>query len=134
MQYYLKALRNYTGFTGRSTRSEYWYFALFNFIFAIAAMIVDNVLGTRITTDTINGAFGLPYGYVYLLYALAVIIPGLAVAVRRLHDVNKSGWFLLIAIIPIVGIIWLLVLMVTDSDPGENKYGMNPQAIPIQQY
>jgi len=134
MQYYLKALRNYTGFTGRSTRSEYWYFALFNFIFAIAAMIVDNVLGTRITTDTINGAFGLPYGYIYLLYALAVLIPGLAVAVRRLHDVNKSGWFLLIALIPIVGIIWLLVLMVTDSYPGENKYGMNPQAIPIQQY
>jgi len=96
-------------------------FALFNMIFIIIAMILDNVLGLT--------AGELPYGVFYFLYALVVLIPGLAVTVRRLHDVGKSGWMILIALIPIIGAIWLLVLMVTDSNPEENQYGLNPKEV-----
>ena len=115
---------NYANFKGRASRTEYWYFVLFNMIFAITAMIIDNVLGT---TFKMGYGVSLPYGYIYLLYILVVMIPGLAVAVRRLHDVGKSGWFFLIALIPIIGSIWLLVLLATDSIHGENKYGANPK-------
>ncbi len=119
MYWYLQVLKNYAGFSGRARRKEYWMFALFNLIFLIVAMILDNVLGTTIED--------LPYGLFYFLYALVVLIPSLAVAVRRLHDVGKSGWMILISLIPIVGGIWLLVLMLTDSNPGENEYGVNPK-------
>jgi len=119
--WYLKVLRQYADFNGRARRKEYWMFVLFNMIFAIAAMILDNVLGIAIK--------GVGYGPVYGLYTLAVLIPGLAVSVRRLHDVGKSGWMILIALIPLIGTIWLLVLIVTDSDSGENKYGTNPKEI-----
>jgi len=90
-------------------------------IFAIVAMILDNVLGIAI--------LGIPIGYgpLYGLYSLATLIPGLAVAVRRLHDVGKSGWMLFIVLIPLIGAIWLLVLMVTDSQQGTNKWGQNPK-------
>jgi uncharacterized membrane protein YhaH (DUF805 family) len=121
MNWYLAVLKNYAGFSGRARRKEYWMFALFNFIFLIVAMIIDNVAKTTVGE--------LPYGIFYSLYAIAVLIPGLAVAVRRLHDVGKSGWMILIALIPIIGAIWLLVLMVTDSNPGENEYGANPKDI-----
>jgi len=119
MNWYLTVLKKYAVFSGRARRKEYWMFALFNMIFAIVAMILDNILGIAVE--------GVGYGPIYRLYALAVLIPGLAVSVRRLHDVGKSGWMLLIALIPIIGAIWLLVLMVTDSKPGENKYGPNPK-------
>jgi len=94
MNWYIQVLKNYAQFTGRARRSEYWYFALFNVIFMALAMGLDNVLGTTM--------YPLPYGYVYFIYALVVIIPGLAVCVRRLHDVGKSGWMALICLIPIV--------------------------------
>ena len=123
MNWYLAVLKNYAGFSGRARRKEYWMFALFNIIFFIVAMILDNVLGTAIE--------GVGYGLFYFLYTLAVLIPGLAVSVRRLHDVGKSGWMILIVLIPIIGWIWLLVLMVTDSNPGENQYGPNPKEIPV---
>ncbi|HEY5408911.1 MAG TPA: DUF805 domain-containing protein [Ginsengibacter sp.] len=129
MNYYLKALKNYAVFSGRARRSEYWYFALFNFIFSIVAIILDHLIGSTFTFDTVNGAVVSPYGYIYLLYALFVLIPSLAVAVRRLHDVGKSGWFMFISLIPLVGAIWLLVLFCTDSIPGPNEYGLNPKGI-----
>jgi len=84
-------------------------------------MTLDNILGTTVGI--------LPYGIFYIIYLLAVLIPGLAVAVRRLHDVGKSGWMLLIAFIPIIGTIGLLILMVLDSKPGENQYGHNPKEL-----
>ena len=119
-QWYKKVvLENYANFSGRARRSEYWYFILFNMLFAIAAMVLDNVLG--ITFDPI------PYGPLYILYALATLIPGLGVVVRRLHDVDKSGWFILIALIPIIGSIWLLVLFCTEGTKGTNKYGNDPK-------
>ncbi|MBK9148474.1 MAG: DUF805 domain-containing protein [Flavobacteriales bacterium] len=119
MNWFLKALKNYVGFKGRARRKEYWMFTLFNIIFAVAAMVLDNVAGLA---SPMTG-----YGPIYALYALATFLPGLAVAVRRLHDVGKSGWFILIALIPIIGAIWLLVLLVTDSKPGANEYGENPK-------
>ncbi len=122
MKWYLQVLRKYADFKGRARRKEYWMFVLFNFIFSIFAMILDNILGTAME--------GVGYGLFYILYALAVFIPSLAVSVRRLHDVGKSGWMLLVGLIPIIGAIWLLVLMVTDSKPGENKYGPNPKEMP----
>lgn len=121
MNWYLHVLKNYAQFNGRARRKEYWMFVLFNIIFAIIAMSLDNLLGFAIA--------GIGYGPLYGLYTLAVAIPGLAVAVRRLHDVGKSGWMLLIALIPLIGAIWLLVLLVSDSKPGENQYGPNPKAM-----
>lgn len=94
-------------------------FVLFNFIFALSAMIFDNILGLTIGE--------LPYGVIYLLYILAVLVPGLAVSVRRMHDIGKSGWMILIGLIPIIGYIWLLILCCFDSQPGENRYGVNPK-------
>ncbi len=93
MNWYLAVLKNYAGFSGRARRKEYWIFGLFNMIFAIVAMILDNILGIALK--------GVWYGPIYGLYGLAILIPSLAVAVRRLHDVGKSGWFLFISLIPI---------------------------------
>src|ERR1035437_3798699 len=129
MNYYLKVLKDYAVFSGRARRSEYWMFLLFNIIFGVIAMVIDNLLGLRITMTIRDTSQMLPYGYVYLAYALAVFIPGLAVSVRRLHDVGKSGWFFFIVLIPLIGAIWLIVLFCTDSIPEENEYGANPKAI-----
>jgi uncharacterized membrane protein YhaH (DUF805 family) len=123
MNWYLKVLKQYADFSGRARRSEYWYFVLFNMIFAIVAVVLDNILGTAIE--------GVGYGPIYGLYVLAVLVPGLAVAVRRLHDVGKSGWMFLIVLIPLIGAIWLLVLGFTDSQPGTNKWGPNPKEITV---
>jgi uncharacterized membrane protein YhaH (DUF805 family) len=123
MNYYLKVLQNYATFSGRARRREFWYFALFNMIFIILAMVLDRVLGTTLKM----GGVETPYGYIYLLYVLVLFIPGLAVSVRRLHDVGKSGWMYLIVLIPIIGAIWLLVLFFTDSNTESNKWGENPK-------
>ena len=120
MEWYLKVIRQYADFNGRARRKEYWMFILFNMIFAIVAMILDNILGIAIA--------GIGYGPLYLFYALALFIPGIAVAIRRLHDINKSGWMLLVALIPLAGAIWLLVLMCTEGDQTENQYGPNPKS------
>ena len=112
-------LENYSNFNGRARRSEYWYFALVNIIVLIVAAVLDNLLGINFDP--------LPYGYIYFAYALAVFVPGLAVSVRRLHDVNKSGWFYLIVLIPLIGAIWLLVLFFTEGDKAANQYGEDPK-------
>jgi len=129
MKYYLKAFQNYANFSGRARRSEYWYFVLFNFIFTLTAILIDNLVGDTFKVDSDYGTQVLPYGYIYLIYCIAIIIPSLAVMVRRLHDVNKSGWFIFISLIPFIGAIWLLVLLFTDSTFGNNKYGPNPKGI-----
>ena len=133
MKWYMKVLQQFSNFTGRARRSEYWYFVLFNLIFSGVAMVIDNLLGTTIKMEGLTGLEGvsqsLPYGYIYLLYSLVMFIPGLAVAVRRLHDAGKSGWMLLVVLIPLIGAIWILVLMFTDSQPGVNKWGPNPKEV-----
>ncbi len=104
MKYYFKALEKYFDFEGRASRSEYWYFALFNFLITIILSIFLNDFG------------GIDFSAIYTVLTL---IPSIAVAVRRMHDVGKSGWY---ALIP----IYSLILVLTDSDSGSNEYGENP--------
>ena len=104
MKFYLKVLQNYAAFKGRASRSEYWYFILFNIIFSI-------VLGY------VSGIVGLPI--LYTIYSLVILIPSIAVSVRRMHDVGKSGWFVLIP-------IYDLILACTQGVKGENEYGTEP--------
>lgn len=106
MKYYVKVLQNYATFSGRARRSEYWYFTLFNLIIYVALMILGLKMGFPILA---------------LIYSLAVLIPGIAVAVRRMHDVGKSGWYLLIP-------IYNLILACTNGNSGDNEYGPDPKA------
>jgi uncharacterized membrane protein YhaH (DUF805 family) len=119
MNWYLMVLKKYAQFDGRSRRKEYWMFALFNCIICLPLYI----LGLVFREDTI----GLIFLGLYFIYVLAILIPGLAVTVRRLHDTGKSGWMILLCLIPIVGGIIVFVFTVLDSDPGVNKYGPNPK-------
>lgn len=114
MDGYLKTLKKYADFSGRSRRTEYWMFFLFNFAIGIVLSVVDYVLGTA--------------GILALLFALAILIPSIAVGVRRLHDTDRSGWWLLIAFIPFIGTIALIIFFVLDSSPGDNRFGANPKA------
>ena len=120
MDYFLYSLKNYALFTGRARRKEYWMFVLFQILILVAAIVLDRLLGTDMGT---GGG-----GAIYLLCSLGLLIPGLAVSVRRLHDVGKSGWFLLIIFIPLAGAIWLLVLQCTEGTHSDNQYGPDPKA------
>jgi len=117
MQWYLKVLRQYADFNGRARRTEYWMFTLFSVIISVVLAILDSVLGAS------AGGFGLLQG----LYALAVLLPSLAVGARRLHDTGRSGWWLLIGLIPLIGAIVLIVFFVIDGDRGPNAYGPDPK-------
>lgn len=119
MNWWLTAMKKYGDFNGRARRTEYWMFQLFTIIFMIVAIILDSVLGTA--------REGNGYGIFYLLFGLAIILPSWAVLVRRLHDIGKSGWWMLITLIPLIGGIWLFILTVTDSQSGDNDYGANPK-------
>jgi uncharacterized membrane protein YhaH (DUF805 family) len=119
MNWYLKAFKNYAVFGGRAQRKEYWYFVLFNIIFSILLTAVDSMAGT-LDSSTDAGLFGG-------IYALVVFVPSIAVAVRRLHDVDKSAWWMLIGIVPVIGVIILFIFMVKDGDYNENRYGKNPK-------
>lgn len=113
MEWYIKVLKNYAVFQGRARRKEYWMFVLFNLIFSIIIGVIEAILDIS--------------QYLTYIYTLAILLPSLAVAVRRLHDTGRSGWWLLIAFIPIIGGIILLVFECLDSDPNTNKYGPNPK-------
>ena len=119
MNWYLDVLKKYAVFEGRSRRKEYWMFVLFNIIISIVLSIVDGITGTF----SAMAGLGLLSG----IYSLAVLIPSLAVSVRRLHDTSRSGWWLFIALIPLVGAIVLLVFMAQDGKPEQNQYGANPK-------
>lgn len=120
MNWYLAVLKKYAVFSGRARRMEYWMFVLFNIIFGMIAFYLDKTLGLAYSE------YG--YGPIYGLYTLFVLIPSIAVAVRRLHDIGKSGWMLLLVFIPLIGAIWLLVLFVRNGDTGSNSYGTDPKA------
>lgn len=129
MAYYIAAWKNYTNFHGRATRKEYWMYFLLNLLFAFLFYIFDivlafAVLGFEGTILAINqmGGFTTGLSFFYMSYLLIVIIPSWAILVRRLHDIGKSGWMQLVSLIPVVGGIWLLVLLCTKSESGENKY------------
>jgi uncharacterized membrane protein YhaH (DUF805 family) len=113
MNWYLEVLKKYAVFNGRARRKEYWMFLLFNLIISFIIGFVEVFVGSP--------------GYIGFLYYLAVIIPGIAVTVRRLHDTERSGWWLLIGVVPIIGAIMLFVFMVLDSKSGLNKFGANPK-------
>jgi len=115
-----RPVQKYADFTGRAPRAEYWWFFLFVIIGEVIAMAIDSILGL--------GQMVGPYGPVLLLFALALIVPSIAVGVRRLHDTDRSGWWLLIGLIPLIGAIVLLVFFVTEGTKGDNRYGPDPYA------
>lgn len=121
MNWYLEVLKKYAVFGGRARRKEYWYFVLFNMLISIALTLIDGVTGSFSS----EAGIGLLSG----IYGLAVLIPSIAVGVRRLHDTNRSGWWLLISLIPLIGAIVLIVFLASDSKPEENKYGLNLRAV-----
>lgn len=106
MNYYLKVLKNYAVFNGRARRKEYWMFILFNVIVSFAFGFICGIIGFPELAN---------------LYSLAILVPSIAVGVRRMHDVGKSGWFILIP-------IYNFVITVTDGEKGENQYGLDPKA------
>ncbi len=113
MNWYLSCLKeHYADFKGRARRKEYWMFVLFNFIASWVLMLLGSLI---------------KFPWLGYIYALAVLVPSLAVLVRRLHDTGRSGWWFFIGFVPIVGGIWLLVLMCLDSQPEANNWGENPK-------
>jgi uncharacterized membrane protein YhaH (DUF805 family) len=120
IDYYLLVFKRWLDFQGRSRRSEYWYFSLANFIVAIVLSVLEGVL--QIDGDEFGS------GPLSLIYSLVTLIPGLSVSFRRLHDVGRSAWWLLLVFIPIIGWGFLLYWCVKDSDPVRNDYGPNPKS------
>src|SRR5215472_3520094 len=117
MNWYLAVLKNYVGFSGRARRTEYWMFALFNLIVFVVLAILAAV--TR----------SFFFWILYFLYAVAVIVPGLAVTWRRMQDTGRNGWWILLGLIPFVGGIVLLVFMLLPGTPGANEFGPDPRAV-----
>lgn len=120
IEWYKKVVfENYANFSGRARRSEYWYYTLASVIISIILSTLDRVAGLT---------FGLAdSGILSSIYSLLVFLPGLGVMVRRLHDVGKSGWFFLIVLLPIAGVIWLLIVLCTEGNSGVNAYGPDPK-------
>ncbi|MCD9195054.1 MULTISPECIES: DUF805 domain-containing protein [Streptomyces] len=116
MHWYVDVLKKYATFSGRAGRPEFWMFTLINVIISIVLAVLDVVFGT----DPLLGT----------VYSLAVFLPGLAVGTRRLHDTDRSGWWQLIILIPIVGLIVLLVFWAGAGKPHANAYGPSPQEVP----
>jgi uncharacterized membrane protein YhaH (DUF805 family) len=119
MDWYLAVLKKYAQFSGRARRKEYWMFTLFNIIIAMGLSIVDRVVGLADATTGLGPLYGL--------YMLAVLVPALAVSIRRLHDTDRSGWMLLLVFIPILGAFVVLYFMVQEGQAGQNQYGPNPK-------
>ncbi len=119
MNWFLAALRKYATFSGRAQRAEYWYFVLFYLIIIFVLAFIDALTGTF---NDESGA-GLLSG----LFSLALFIPSIAVGVRRLHDTGRSGWWLLLGLVPLIGLIVLIIFMIQDSQPGANAHGPNPK-------
>jgi uncharacterized membrane protein YhaH (DUF805 family) len=114
MNWYLEVLKKYAVFDGRARRTEFWMFALFTFLITLALGIVEGVL------------FG-DSSFLSGLYSLGVLLPSVGVGIRRLHDTGRSGWWLLITLIPILGTIVFIVFAVQEGEPGSNDYGANPK-------
>ncbi len=119
MNWYLHALRKYAVFNGRARRKEYWFFYLFFTIFVLLALLLDVMLGT----------FSMEFeiGLLSSCFSIAMVVPYIAVSVRRLHDTNRSGGWFLLQFIPIVGTIWFLILVILDGQAGENRFGADPK-------
>ena len=119
MNWYISVLKQYAVFSGRARRTEYWMFVLCNVVFMLLVGMVDRLIGSD---KEILSA----------IYSLAVLLPSLAVAVRRLHDTDRSGWWLLIGLIPVIGTLVLIYFMVCNGQQGPNRFGDDPKAAPSQ--
>lgn len=121
MNWYIQVLKKYAVFTGRARRKEYWFFVLINILIVFFLAFIDNTLGTF----RAESGIGLFSG----IYSLAVFLPGLGVSIRRLHDSNRSGWWMLVSFIPLIGFIVLFIFMLLGGTPGDNQYGANPKGV-----
>ncbi|MFN1650048.1 DUF805 domain-containing protein [Vibrio rotiferianus] len=117
--WYYKVILNYTNFNGRARRQEYWYFTLVNVLVNLVMGIIDRAIGSATQMDN--------FGFFGVIYALFIMIPSIAVTVRRLHDSGRTGWWALIAFVPVIGILVLLYFLIQDSEEGSNQYGANPK-------
>ncbi|MER5964698.1 DUF805 domain-containing protein [Streptomyces sp. NPDC002057] len=115
MNWYIDVIKKYAVFSGRARRKEFWMFELFNIIIAIVLAVIG---------------VALDFSLLSTLYSLAIFLPSLGVTIRRLHDTNRSGWWVLIGLIPLVGAIILIVFAATEGDQHENEHGPNPKLAP----
>ncbi len=127
MYWYLEVMRKYAVFTGRARRKEYWMFQLVNFIVLFPIMVVG-IAGIVMQPRTQRLVWVIPLFLIILVYSLATVVPSLAVSIRRLHDADLSGWWLLISLVPMGGIV-VFVFHVMDGTPGPNRYGPNPKGV-----
>lgn len=118
---YLTAWQRYADFSGRACRREYWYFMLFNILISLGLSFIDAVIGLG------NPEVGM--GLLSGLYGLSILLPSLAYAARRLHDSGRSGWWLLLLFMPLLGPLVILLFTLLDSEAGSNRYGANPKGI-----
>ena len=121
MNWFVTALKRYAQFSGRAGRPEYWYFVLIYTLASVFLSFVDGIMGTH--SSKTGG------GLLSLIFALALLIPGLAVSVRRLHDIDKSGWWTLIGLIPLIGLVVWLIFACRRSDASSNRFGSEPAAM-----
>ena len=121
MYLYAEVFKKALHFEGRATRKEYWLFYLINMLIYIILTLFDIMLGVY--------SFESGFGLLSFIFILVVLLPSLAVTFRRLHDIGRSGWWFLINLIPLIGLIIFLIFMLLDSQEGENKYGLSPKAI-----
>jgi uncharacterized membrane protein YhaH (DUF805 family) len=117
MNWYIKVINQYFDFSGRARRKEYWMFTLFSLIITWTLSILDFVFETY------------TFSIISSIYALLIFIPSLAVLLRRLHDIGKSGWYFLLIFLPFIGWIWLIVLLCMEGEQGPNEWGENPKGI-----
>lgn len=122
MHWYIEVLKKYAVFSGRARRAEFWYFFLFSAIISIFLTLIDEFMGLKFEVRGEN------LGFLSTLYYIAVLIPYLAVIFRRLHDTGRSGWWILIFFIPIVGVIVALVFLASKGTEGDNRFGPDPKA------
>ncbi|KFC84258.1 DUF805 domain-containing protein [Buttiauxella agrestis] len=120
MDWYFKVLRNYVGFSGRARRKEFWMFILVNLVLTGVLSILDKMLGLRIAKDE---------GLLTTIYGVLIFLPYWAVQFRRLHDTDRSAWWLLLLLIPIVGWLIILAFNCQNGTPGENRFGSDPKAL-----
>ncbi|EGT3574040.1 DUF805 domain-containing protein [Citrobacter amalonaticus] len=114
MNWYLSVIKNYTGFSGRARRKEYWMFVLINMIICAVLNVIQSVIGMETP-------------YISIIYSLGVLLPSIAVAIRRLHDTDRSGWWLLLSLIPVIGTIVIIVFLCQNGTAGNNRFGADPK-------
>lgn len=144
MSWYLKVLRHYADFHGRARRREFWMFVLLTAIVAVVLGLVDVALGTDdalgVRDGARNGILGLYFvfpsstGLISGLYVLATFLPSLAVLVRRLHDRDHTGWWVLVLLVPVIGFVVMLFFTISGTRPGPNRYGADPRLLPAGQH